>query len=202
MRPDRVRAGVVGWVRLYTRGLPRPVAHRRVEEIEADLHDQVVHERSLGIADRRIARQIASRMIRGAVADVAWRAHEAHNARRNPNKEDTMEHSTRIRSAARIGGVVLAILAIPFIAMAFSNDVEWSVTDFVLAGTLLAIIGVCIEAAVRRRGNLFLAGLVASLGVFAAIIGELDDAPGLVLIGAAMIAGGVAVAHRRLQSTP
>jgi uncharacterized membrane protein YccC len=196
MRPDRVRAGVVGWVRLYTRGLPRPVAHRRVEEIEADLHDQVVHERSLGIADRRIARQIASRMIRGAVADVAWRAHEAHNARRNPNKEDTMEHSTRIRSAARIGGVVLAILAIPF------NDVEWSVTDFVLAGTLLAIIGVCIEAAVRRRGNLLLAGLVGSLGVFAAIIGELDDAPGLVLIGAAMIAGGVAVAHRRLQSTP
>ena len=202
MRPDRASAFVVGWVRLYTNGLPRPIAHRRIEEIQADLHDQFIHQRSLGVSDRRIATQIASRMIRGAAADVAWRAHEARTARTNSTKEHTMQTFTLTRSAVRVSAFVLAVLAIPFIGMAISNEVEWSITDFVLAGSLLAIIGICIDTAVRRRGNLLIAGTVAGLGVAAAVIGELDDAPGLVLLGALMIAGGGTVAHRRLQSTP
>jgi len=113
-----------------------------------------------------------------------------------------MQTFTFTRSAVRVSAFVLAVLAIPFIGMAISNEVEWSITDFVLAGSLLAIIGICIDTAVRRRGNLLIAGTVAGLGVAAAVIGELDDAPGLVLLGALMIAGAGAVAHRRLQSTP
>ena len=112
-----------------------------------------------------------------------------------------MKTVTLTRSAVRVSAFILAVLAIPFVGMAVSNDVEWSLTDFVLAGILLGIIGVCIEAAIQRRGNLFVAGAVATLGVAAAVIGELDDAPGLVLLGAVMIAGGGALAHRRIQRT-
>jgi hypothetical protein len=72
-----------------------------------------------------------------------------------------------------VGAFVLAVLAIPLIGIAASSEVEWSVTDFVLAGTLLAIVGICFEAAIRRRGNLLIAVTVASLGVAAAAIGEL-----------------------------
>lgn len=112
-----------------------------------------------------------------------------------------METVTLARSAVRVSAFVLAVLAIPLIGMAVSNDVDWSVADFVLAGILLGIIGICIDIAIRRRGNLVIAGAVACLGVAAAVAGELDDAPGLVLLGALMIAGGGAVAQRRIQST-
>lgn len=156
MRPQRLSALVVRWVRLYTTGLPRPVAHRRIEEIQADLHDQVVHDRTLGVSDRRIATRIASRMIRGAAADVAWRAHEVRTARTQSTEEQTVETFTLTRSAVRVSASVLAVLAIPFIGMAISKEVEWSIADFVLAGTLLGIIGICIEAAIRRRGNLLI----------------------------------------------
>lgn len=201
MRPDRVSAVVLLWVRLYTTGLPRPVAHRRVEEIRADLHDQVIHERSRGVSEARIATQIASRMVRGAAADAAWRAHEGRIARTRSTKGQTMKTVTLTRSAVRVSAFVLAVLAIPFIGMAVSSEVDWSAADFVLVGALLGIIGVCVEAAMRRRGNLFIAGAVACLGVAAAAIGELDDAPGLILLGVLMIAGGGAVAYRRLHST-
>jgi hypothetical protein len=100
-----------------------------------------------------------------------------------------------------VSALVLAVPAIPLIGMAASDEVDWSITDFVLAGILLGIIGVCFEAAIRRRGNLFIAGIVAILGVAAAVIGELDDAPGLILFGVLLIAGGGTVAHRLVRRT-
>ena len=73
MRPERTADLVRRWVRLYTRGLPTPVAERRIEEIDADLLEHIAHERAEGVADRRIAFGIASRLIRGLPADAAWR---------------------------------------------------------------------------------------------------------------------------------
>jgi hypothetical protein len=74
VKPGRAAHLVVGWVRLYTRGLPAATAERRLEEIEADLHDHVECERDVGTGDRRVALGILSRMLRGVVADAAWRA--------------------------------------------------------------------------------------------------------------------------------
>ena len=68
---------VACWVRFYTRDLPTPIAQRRVDEIDADPHDHIAHERADGLRDRRITRDIASRMVRGLAADVAWRGRQA-----------------------------------------------------------------------------------------------------------------------------
>lgn len=77
MKPARM-AGLVGrWTRLYTRGLPAPVAGRRLEEIDADLHDHVAHERARGAGELRIALGILSRMVRGLAADASWRGGRA-----------------------------------------------------------------------------------------------------------------------------
>ncbi len=199
MTPERVAALVARWVRFYTAGLPASVAHRRIEEIESDLHDQVAHERSLGTRSGRIALGIASRMMRGVVADLAWHGHEAWVARTRSTKEQTMETVALGRSILRVAAVVLAVLAIPLIGMALSDEVAWSVADFVFAGALLCIIGGSFELAARRSGNVLIGAAVAGLGVAAAVVGEVDDAPGLVLLGVLLIAGGGAVTYRRVR---
>lgn len=103
------------------------------------------------------------------------------------------------RSVIRVAVVVLALLAIPLIGMTVSDEVAWSVADFFSAGVLLSIIGASFEVAFRRSGNVLLGGVVAAVGVAAALFGEVDDAPGLVLLGALLIAGGGAVMYRRMQ---
>lgn len=201
MRSDRACAAVMWWVRLYTAGLPRPVADRRLEEIRADLHDHVDHQRSLGISERKIATHITSRMIRGAAADATWRARTSRAARSQMTMERAVKTATFTRSAVRVSALVFAVLAVPLIGTAISDDVEWSVTDFVLAGTMVGAIGACAETAIHRRGNVVVAVIVALTGVAAGVVGELDDAPGLILLGLLMIAGAGAMTHRRARKS-
>jgi hypothetical protein len=44
-----------------------------------------------------------------------------------------------------IFSIVLFILLIPFIVMQFTNEVSWSVSDFIIAGFLLSIVGLLLE---------------------------------------------------------
>lgn len=201
MNPERARRLVVRWVRLYTNGLPAPVARRRIEEVQADLHDHIAHERSRGTTDGRIALAVASRMLRGVAADVAWREHESRTASLRTSKEERMETGSTIgRSVLRVSIGVAAVLAIPLIGMALSDEVAWGVFDFVLAGVLLGVVGASFELAARRSGNGAIAAGLVALGVIAGLVGEADDAPGMVLLGGLMIAGGAAIAFRRLRS--
>ncbi|GAA4199076.1 hypothetical protein GCM10022289_08810 [Pedobacter jeongneungensis] len=43
-----------------------------------------------------------------------------------------------------------ALLAIPLIAMQFSNEVKWTLTDFATAGALLLSTGLAIELVIRN----------------------------------------------------
>lgn len=106
------------------------------------------------------------------------------------------DSSATAMSALRVGAGVALVLCVPFIGMQFSDEVVWSTADFALAGILLATIGVMIELALRRAGSRIAAVGVAALGVVAAIAGEADDAPGLVLFGILLIAGALAVGVR------
>jgi hypothetical protein len=75
--PERMAKLVARWVWLYTRGLPAATAQRRADEIGADLHDHIAHERGRGTGDRRIALGVLSRMVRGLAADASWRGDKA-----------------------------------------------------------------------------------------------------------------------------
>lgn len=46
-------------------------------------------------------------------------------------------------------GIVVFILLIPFVAMQFTNEVKWSIGDFVIMGILLLATGVTIEILTR-----------------------------------------------------
>jgi hypothetical protein len=188
---------VARWVRLYTRDLPEPVARRRVDEIDADLHDHIAHERANGTRERRIARGIASRMVRGLAADVTWRGRQAKVAARPSTREETMKVSKAVRrSAVRVALGVALILTVPLVVTLLSDGEAWSVWDFVAAGVFLAAIGVVIELAVKRVGNLALAIGLAVVGVLAGVAGEADDAPGLVLLGLVLIVSACALGVR------
>jgi hypothetical protein len=103
------------------------------------------------------------------------------------------------RSAARVALGVALILSLPMVAMLITDDVVWSLADFAVAGILLAAVGVALELAVRKAGNLAIALSIAVVGVAAAIFGGADDAPGLVLLGILLIVSACALGLRTAQ---
>lgn len=46
--------------------------------------------------------------------------------------------------------LVIGILLIPLIAMQFTNEVDWEVSDFVVFGGLLLALGLLIDLAIRK----------------------------------------------------
>jgi len=110
MTPERAANLVCRWVRVYTQNLSSPVAERRIDEIEADLHDQIATERAQRVDEGRIARSILSRMVRGISADIAWRREVARPARRRHRIEDTMNSTMAYRI-----GLALAVASALFL---------------------------------------------------------------------------------------
>lgn len=64
------------------------------------------------------------------------------------------EHQNlRIMKNKRLVGILIAIallLLIPFVAMQFTQEVTWSLFDFVVAGTLLLTTGLLCELVIRK----------------------------------------------------
>ena len=140
MTPDRAAALVARWVRLYTWRLPAPIAQRRMDEIGADLHDHVAHERARGSSERRIALGILSRMVRGIAADASWRGKHA-------------KATPAYRSVTRAVLVTGLILLLPLVAMQITDEMAWTLADFAVAGVLLVGTGLTYSF-VARAGNL------------------------------------------------
>ena len=189
MTPERIAALVARWVRFYTRNLPTPIAQRRIDEIDADLHDHIAHERGHGTSDRRIALSIAARMVRGLAADAAWRGQKVMKMNR-----------PAARSAVRIALVTVIVLLVPLVANQLTEGEGWSAGDFVFAAALLVGTGALLELAARKPRSVALRAAAAAIGVAAIVFGEADDAPGLVLFGGLLIVGTVALAFRRRAS--
>jgi len=197
MKPERMAELVARWVRLYTRNLPPPTARRRIDEIDADLHDHIAHGRAHGVGDRRIALSIAARMVRGLAADASWRGETI--ARSSTPKDVTKMNRTASRSAARVALATAVILLVPLVGMQISDEVDWGLGDFALAVALLGTTGLVLELAIRKPRNIAYRTVAIAMGVAAIVFGEADDAPGLVLFGGLLIVGTVALALRTAQ---
>lgn len=74
---------------------------------------------------------------------------------------------------------------------------DFTPSDFVLAGVLLTILVTAVGLAVTRSGNRVVVIGAAVLGVLAIPVGFADDAPGLVLFGLLLLASAFAIARRR-----
>jgi hypothetical protein len=197
MTPEGMAKLVARWVRFYTRNLPEPTVRRRIDEIDADLHDNIAHERDHGTDDRRIALRIASRMVRGLAADALWRRRTI--ARSSTSKEVMKMSSAAYRSAVRVALVITVVLLVPLVAMQFTEEVNWSLFDFAFAAALLGGTGFLFELAVRKPSSIAYRSGTTAAGVVAIVLGEADDAPGLVLFGLLLIVATVALTVRKAQ---
>ena len=187
MTPERMAELVARWVRFYTRNLPPPIAQRRIDELDADLHDHIAHERAHGTSDRRIAVGILSRMVRGLAADASWRGQHA-------------KAKTAYRPAGRVALATALILLVPLVAMQITDEVDWGVADFALAGALLWGTGLLLhKLAAGKARSIAYRVLATAIAVAAIVLGEADDAPGLVLFGGLLIVSTVALAVRTAQ---
>ena len=95
-------------------------------------------------------------------------------------------------------GAAVLLLATPFVAMRFTSEVNWTASDFIFAGVLLAVIGGGFELAVRAsRNSSYRAGAaLALIGAFLVIWTNLavgivgsEDNPANLLFFAALLIG-------------
>jgi hypothetical protein len=101
--------------------------------------------------------------------------------------------TTAYRSAVRVALATAFILLLALVAMQITDEVDWSLADFAFAGTLLGGSGLLLELAARRPGSIAYRAAATAIGVAAIVLGEADDAPGLVLFGGVLIVGPVAL---------
>lgn len=94
-------------------------------------------------------------------------------------------------------GGAAALLALPFIAMQFTREVNWTGSDFVVFGAMLLLVGVPLELAVRASDNWSYRGgaLLALTGMFltiwanlaVGIVGSEDNAANAWFFGALLV---------------
>lgn len=178
MSPERAAGLVARWVRLYTRRLPVRIAERRVTEIQSDLYDHLAFERGLGTADRQITLAILSRMARGIPADLIWRQHV------QPLKGDLMRPLVTLLAASI--GIAVAALVLDSPALVL---VSVAAMGLVTLGTFVLGVQSAQDGKFLVPYVAILAGSLAcaALGVIAIVVGDRGDAPGLVLVGVALI---------------
>jgi hypothetical protein len=90
-------------------------------------------------------------------------------------------------------GLAMVLLAIPFIAMRFSDEIDWSSGDFILVGLLLALACGAWELSWRARSGWQRAGAAVAIGTgFLTIlinlaVGMIGDGPYNLLFGGALL---------------
>ena len=63
---------------------------------------------------------------------------------------ETMLKTTAKQRLITTFAIIAFILAIPLVAMQFTNEVDWNAFDFLVMGTLLTMTGLAIEFATRK----------------------------------------------------
>lgn len=157
MKPERAAELVERWSRYYTRDLPAPIIERRVDEIGADLHDHIRHERDRSTSDVRIALSILSRMARGLTADVSWRR------RVLTRKGDAMKRYLPILIA-----VLGVLIGVPAILVGSADDAPGAVLLGLLI--IIATLAFALRPTMRRRSRV-LGVIFGAAAVWLAVVG-------------------------------
>ncbi|SOB87036.1 hypothetical protein SAMN06297144_2156 [Sphingomonas guangdongensis] len=119
---------------------------------------------------------------------------------------ETMMRGGRWRRA--VWGAAVAVLLLPLVAMQFTRDVNWTPSDFVVAGVLLGAVLAGYEFLARRAGSAWYrvgSGVALFTGLFltwvnlaVGIIGSENNDANMMYAGVLAVAvGGACLAHFR-----
>ena len=103
----------------------------------------------------------------------------------------------------RILVLTTIVLVVPLVSNQFVAGEGWSLFDFVLVAAIIIGTGVMFEVAMRKPGSwvaAMIAAGIAALGGAAGVVGEADDAPGLVVIGMALIVTSIVIGVRAVRN--
>ena len=87
-------------------------------------------------------------------------------------------HGSRWRRACWAAAALLLLL--PLVAMQFTEEVDWDVADFALAGALMVAVGVPYELAARRTGDVAYRAAVGVALIAAFLLVWVNGAVGLI----------------------
>lgn len=73
---------------------------------------------------------------------------------------------TQSKSVGIVALVTALILSVPLVAMQFTSEVVWTLTDFVVMGTMLFVTGILIDLALRKLGEYRLIAIVGIVLLF------------------------------------
>lgn len=145
---DRAPAAVRTWVALYTRGLPAELAISRRELVESDLWDEARAAEWLG-ETASLGRQRWSRLLRGMLADVAWRLEQRRGAAGAPRRGPMRISKVQLLAIAAViilnGVFVAALLASP-------DFRTWEGSPLTMAGFALSVCGLLVAVECPRAG--------------------------------------------------
>lgn len=82
------------------------------------------------------------------------------------NKTDTRQNGGLLSPARILGwGLIAGLIALPAIAMQFTDEVVWTTADFIIAIVMLSCVGIAFELAVRASGSwAYRGGAAVALG--------------------------------------
>lgn len=97
----------------------------------------------------------------------------------------TMRNNPALKAARRIGLATALLLLVPLVAMRFTEEVDWSLFDFVVAGTLLFGAGMTYQLIAARfstRRHRVAVGIVVTAALLLAwvhlAVGLFGNGPG------------------------
>ena len=196
----RVSTVVVrAWTGFYTFGLHPTVRRERIDLVISDLHEELADLETKGGSPHRAALSLLSRCLRGALADLAWRAFDAG---RDVPAVAVLDGPRRSAMASRkaktqlfLIGSVLAWTTVAVLAVESpSNSLAW-------AGALLGLIAVSAWAMDAAHGAEDAAPgpwpLLLAAGITATAGGIVFEGGRIGLILAVPVAAGVSIAFLR-----
>lgn len=145
---DRSSRLVLGWVRLYTQGLPNEAGTRRRAEIESDLWEQA-HDPT-----ERAGVALIGRCARGVPADLWWRYRTLVTTRHLRSSD--MDSSTSWNWWVALTGLITVALIVTGVGAGLdgAGDSAWALTG--LVGSLVS--GGLILAGLYKRTSDLIAG--------------------------------------------
>jgi len=159
--PDRAEALVLGWARLYTRGVVGDAGGRRLEELASDCFEQRRWGGEVGASPAAVATSMVARTLAGLPADLLWRQAQIATSRdRSPNPRGRpMGRWIKDNWWLAIAGLVGAFEVVLGVGLPFEDRTVGALFGGVVIAGLGAamLVGIAVRRRRRRTGDLMVA---------------------------------------------